>query len=98
MRQLHAGHLVADFLPQSWRQAFVRQRAVSVREREIMQLLADGLTGEEVARHLFLSAETVKTHVRNAMNKLEARNRVHAIAIALRQGEIALPQEQDPQP
>ena len=75
-----------------------RQPSLSNREREIMSLLAEGLTGEEVADRLFLSAETVKTHVRNAMNKLEARNRVHAIAIALRQGEIALPQEQDSQP
>ena len=75
-----------------------RQPSLSNREREIMSLLAEGLTGEEVADRLFLSAETIKTHVRNAMNKLEARNRVHAIAIALRQGEIALPQGQDSQP
>lgn len=74
-----------------------RQPSLSNREREIMSLLAEGLTGEEVADRLFLSAETVKTHVRNAMNKLEARNRVHAIAIALRQGEIALPDEEDAQ-
>jgi DNA-binding NarL/FixJ family response regulator len=71
-----------------------RQPSLSGREREIMSLLAEGLTGEEVADRLFLSAETVKTHVRNAMSKLEARNRVHAIAIALRQGEIDLPDEQ----
>lgn len=74
-----------------------RQPSLSAREREIMSLLAEGLTGEEVADRLFLSAETVKTHVRNAMNKLEARNRVHAIAIALRQGEIVLPDEQGAQ-
>ena len=65
------------------------QRApVSGREREIIGLLAEGLTGDEVAEQLFLSAETVKTHIRNAMSKLEARNRVHAIAIALRDGLI----------
>ena len=65
-----------------------RQAALSTREREIMSLLAQGLTGEEVAGRLYLSTETVKTHVRNSMTKLEARNRVHAIAIALRQGQI----------
>ena len=75
-----------------------RQPSLSAREREIMGLLAVGLTGEEVADRLFLSAETVKTHVRNAMSKLEARNRVHAIAIALRQGEIELPDEPDGHP
>ena len=74
-----------------------RQPSLSAREREIMSLLAEGLTGEEVADRLFLSSETIKTHVRNAMSKLEARNRVHAIAIALRQGEIVLPDEQGTQ-
>ena len=74
-----------------------RQPSLSNREREIMSLLAEGLTGEAVADRLFLSAETVKTHVRNAMSKLEARNRVHAIAIALRQGEIDLPDEEGAQ-
>lgn len=65
-----------------------RQASLSAREREVLSLLAQGLTGEQVARRLYLSAETVKTHVRNSMDKLEARNRVHAIAIALRQGQI----------
>ena len=73
-----------------------RHPSLSAREREILQLLADGLTGEEVAERLVLSSETVKTHVRNAMSKLEARNRVHAILIALRQGEISLRDEGAP--
>ena len=55
-----------------------------------MDLLAQGLTGEEVADEIACRVETVKTHIRNAMRKLEARNRVHAIAIALRAGLIAL--------
>ena len=59
---------------------------------EIMDLLAQGLTGEQVAAQLFLSPETIKTHIRNAMNKLEANTRVHAIAIALREGFISSPQ------
>jgi DNA-binding NarL/FixJ family response regulator len=67
-----------------------RTRSLSARERQITQLLAEGLTGEEVAERLVLSSETVKTHIRNAMAKLEARNRVHAIAIALRSGVISL--------
>jgi DNA-binding NarL/FixJ family response regulator len=61
---------------------------LSPREREVLDLLARGLTGEQVATRLFLSPETIRTHVRNAMDKLEANTRVHAIAIALRQGEI----------
>jgi DNA-binding NarL/FixJ family response regulator len=56
-----------------------------------MDLLARGLTGEQVAERLHLSPETIKTHVRNAMNKLDANTRAHAIAIALREGFIAAP-------
>ena len=61
---------------------------LSPREREVLDYLAKGLTGEEVASRLGLSPETVRTHVRNAMDKLEAHTRVHAVAIALRHGEI----------
>ena len=73
------------------RKATQTQRMLSKREREIMDLLAQGLTGEQVAERLVLSPETIKTHIRNAMNKLEAHTRVHAIAIALREGFISAP-------
>jgi DNA-binding NarL/FixJ family response regulator len=75
------------------RRATQTQKSLSKREREIMDLLAQGLTGEQVAERLFLSPETIKTHIRNAMNKLEANTRVHAIAIALREGFISPPSE-----
>ena len=61
----------------------------SRREREILGLLSKGLSGEEAAKQLFLSSETVRTHVRNAMNKLGAATRVHAVALALERGEIS---------
>ncbi len=70
-----------------------RMPSLSKREREIMDLLSQGLTGEDVASQLFLSSETVKTHIRNAMSKLEAHTRVHAVAIALREGYISGPSE-----
>ena len=73
------------------RRATQTQKSLSKREREIMDLLAQGLTGEQVAEKLYLSPETIKTHIRNAMNKLEANTRVHAIAIALREGFISAP-------
>ena len=63
---------------------------LSPREREIMGLLALGLTGEEIAQRLTVSPETVRTHVRNAMDKLGARTRAHAIAIAVQRGEVSL--------
>jgi DNA-binding NarL/FixJ family response regulator len=74
------------------RQTTQRMPSLSKREREIMDLLSQGLTGEDVAERLFLSSETVKTHIRNAMSKLEAHTRVHAVAIALREGYITGPE------
>jgi DNA-binding NarL/FixJ family response regulator len=76
------------------RRSTERQASLSAREREILDLLAQGLTGEAVADQLVLSAETVKTHIRNAMTKLEANTRVHAIAIALREGYISPPADE----
>jgi len=58
------------------------------REREVLELLARGLSGEEAAKELFLSPETIRVHVRNAMRKLEAHTRVHAVVIAIQQGAI----------
>jgi DNA-binding NarL/FixJ family response regulator len=63
---------------------------LSPRERQIMHLMAEGLTAEAIGERLAVSVETVRTHVRNAIRKLRARNRVHAIALALERGEIAL--------
>jgi DNA-binding NarL/FixJ family response regulator len=74
------------------RQTTQRMPSLSKREREIMDLLSQGLTGEDVAERLVLSSETVKTHIRNAMSKLEAHTRVHAVAIALREGYISGPE------
>jgi DNA-binding NarL/FixJ family response regulator len=67
---------------------------LSPREREIMHLMAEGLTAEAIGTKITVSVETVRTHVRNVIRKLQARNRVHAIAIALERGEIQLEQQQ----
>jgi DNA-binding NarL/FixJ family response regulator len=66
-------------------------RVLSDREREIVFLLAEGCTGDEIAARLSLSSETVRTHVRNAIRKLDASNRTHAVVLALRNEEIRLP-------
>ena len=66
-----------------------RDKTLSPREREILGLLSRGLSGEEAATQLFLSPETVRTHVRNAMTKLGAATRAHAVALALQRGEIS---------
>ena len=59
------------------------------RERDVLRLLADGLTNEEIGKRLFISPETVRTHVRKAMDKLNADTRTQAVATALRQSLIA---------
>jgi DNA-binding CsgD family transcriptional regulator len=58
------------------------------REREVMTLVACGLQSGDIAQRLFLSPETVKSHVHNAMGKLGAHTRAHAVAIALVTGQI----------
>jgi DNA-binding CsgD family transcriptional regulator len=59
------------------------------REREVMTLVASGLQSGDMAERLFLSPETVKSHVHNAMGKLGAHTRAHAVAIALVTGQIS---------
>jgi DNA-binding NarL/FixJ family response regulator len=57
---------------------------LSPRELEVLQLLGDGLTTEATAGRLFLSPATVRSYAENAMRKLDAHNRVHAVATAVR--------------
>jgi DNA-binding NarL/FixJ family response regulator len=59
------------------------------RERDVLRLLADGLSNEAIGKTLFISPETVRTHVRKAMTKLDADTRTQAVATALRMSLIA---------
>lgn len=61
---------------------------LSAREREIVCLVALGSTGPEIADELQIAHDTVRTHVRNAMTKVEARSRAHLVAKALGDGLI----------
>jgi DNA-binding CsgD family transcriptional regulator len=61
----------------------------TAREIEVLQLVADGLVNREIGEHLFLSEETVKSHVRHLLAKLQARSRAHAVAVGFRRGLIA---------
>ena len=68
-------------------------RKTSAREAQVLGLLARGCTIQQVATELFLSPETVQTHVRNATRKLGARGRLHAVILALVNHEIDLPDD-----
>ena len=57
--------------------------ALTPREREVLALVARGLTTDDIAGELVISAETVRSHVRNALAALGARTRAHAISVAL---------------
>jgi len=68
--------------------AAARLPRLTKREREILRLLADGMRNEQVAVELNISPLTVRTHVTNAMEKLEAETRTQAVARALRESLI----------
>lgn len=61
---------------------------LSAREREVVQLVALGYTGREIADELHIAHDTVRTHVRNATRKLHARSRAHLVAKALAEGLV----------
>ena len=63
-------------------------RNLTERQREILQLLADGMQTDALARRLGLSTETVRTHTKRILAKLGAETRTQAVAIGLRAGSI----------
>ena len=62
--------------------------AITKRESEILALLADGLTGREIATWLHVSNHTIESHRKNMMVKMGARNTVHLVVKAVRMGII----------
>jgi len=66
-----------------------RRRPLSNREYEVLQLVADGLGNQAIADSMFVSVETVRSHIKSMLRKLEARDRAHAVAIGFRLGLLA---------
>ena len=60
------------------------------REREILQLLAEGMRNDDIAAKLFISPQTVQTHVRNILGKLRVHSKLEAVAFAVKHGAIAV--------
>jgi DNA-binding NarL/FixJ family response regulator len=75
---------VIPFAPQK-----KREQVPTAREIEVLHLISEGLVNREIGQRLFLSEETVKSHVRHLLAKLQARSRAHAVAVGFRRGLIA---------
>ncbi|WP_156754598.1 LuxR C-terminal-related transcriptional regulator [Actinokineospora pegani] len=67
------------------------QQPLSRREFQVLQLIADGLENQAIAKILYVSVETVRTHVKSILRKLSARDRTHAVAVAFKSGVLIAP-------
>ncbi len=84
-----AARAVVDEFARSWRyagRAVMRRCGLTEREIDILTLLTGGLHDHEIARGLFISIATAKTHLRSIFKKLHVHSRVQAVTIALRHG------------
>jgi DNA-binding NarL/FixJ family response regulator len=91
-----AAMLIDEFtrLPSSlFRNALADQAYLTPRELSLLSRLAQGMTNREIAHAMNIAETTVKTHLKNILEKLHARNRLEAAAIALRFGLAELPPE-----
>lgn len=82
---LHLGVILLDPQPVVVNDDKVRP-PLTARETEVVYLIAEGLTSDEIGTALHISTDTARTHVRNAMEKQRARTRAHLIALAFGQG------------
>jgi DNA-binding NarL/FixJ family response regulator len=85
-RQNGSGAEVIPFTPADLREL---QQQPTPRELEVLQLISEGLVNREIGERLFLSEETIKSHVRRLLVKLQARSRAHAVAVGFRRRLIA---------
>lgn len=63
-----------------------REDLLTRREKEVLQLVSEGLSNREIAERLYIAENTVKNHLRNILEKLHMQNRAQAVAFAIRQG------------
>jgi DNA-binding NarL/FixJ family response regulator len=82
--QVIAQEVVPDLVDQTTKSGPAVGEDLTNREREVLELMPEGLTNKEIAQNLTVSTATVKNHISNILAKLEADSRVEAVAIALR--------------
>ena len=90
IRQVHAGkkHIPSEVAAQL--AEHLGEEDLTPREVEVLRYAANGNRNRDIAEKLFISEETVKVHIKHIMDKLGARDRTQAVAIALRRGIIEL--------
>ena len=85
--------VIGEFLRESEKKLLIKapdsnqlakMKTISQREMEVMALISESMTNEEIAEKLFLSSKTVKTHIRNIYEKIGIRNRVEAVLLYIR--------------
>ena len=80
--------LIRDYLDRASRGETTPEDPLSPRELEVVKLIAEGLTSEEIAEQLFISKKTVDRHRANILEKLGMRNRVELTRYAIRRGLV----------
>ncbi|MBV9576981.1 MAG: response regulator transcription factor, partial [Chloroflexi bacterium] len=81
--------LVAEFAARAKQpRAATELELLTEREREVMALVAGGLTNDEIAQRLYLSPATIRTHVGHAITKLGARDRTQLVVYAYEMGLV----------
>jgi DNA-binding NarL/FixJ family response regulator len=90
IRQVHAGKKCVPAEIAAGLVEHVGEEALSQREMEVLQQLAEGKRNRDIAARLFIAEETVKNHVKHIMTKLHASDRTQSVAIAARRGIIQL--------
>lgn len=90
IRAVHAGETFVPPLVAAKLAAQVSSERLTVREREILELMGAGASNKGIARQLGISEGTVKTHVKSVLQKLEVASRTEAVSMAARRGLIRL--------
>jgi DNA-binding NarL/FixJ family response regulator len=90
IRAVHTGQMRVSSEVAAEIAAHFTDHALTPREVDVLQLVAKGNANKEIAAQLSLTEETVKSHIRNILAKLEANDRTHAVAIGIKRGIIDL--------
>jgi DNA-binding NarL/FixJ family response regulator len=90
IRQVHTGKKRFPLEVAAHLAEHMSDEDLTVRETEVLRKVADGDRNREIAELLFISEETVKVHIKHIMDKLGAKDRTQAVAIAVRRGIIEL--------